>query len=269
MNASDLQSLENALSKLGRGFGYPPTPQIAPRVMARLKQPAARRLRPGRWAWVLAAILLISLLMLVPPARAAILNIIQIGVVRIFRGPAAPPAPNPAPTSIGAPPVQMPLTATPAPIRVPSLLNLAGETTLPAAQAKLGFPILLPTYPPDLGPPDKVYLQDLGGPMLVLVWLERGSSDQVRMSLHEITPDSWAIKKFNPPVIQDVTVNGQPGIWTEGPYMLQVGYQDYVMVRLVAGHVLIWTQDDITYRLETDLSLEEAIKIAESLKPVR
>jgi hypothetical protein len=33
--------------------------------------------------------------------------------------------------------------------------------------------------------------------------------------------------------------------------------------------VLIWSNGDITYRLETDLSMEETLKIAESLEPIR
>jgi hypothetical protein len=36
--------------------------------------------------------------------------------------------------------------------------------------------------------------------------------------------------------------------------------------RLVEGQVLIWEADGITYRLETELSMEEAVAIAESLK---
>jgi hypothetical protein len=67
-------------------------------------------------------------------------------------------------------------------------------------------------------------------------------------------------------VIAQTTVNGQPAVWAEGPYILRVrnGYIDER--RLIEGHVLIWKEGDVTYRLETDLSLEEAVKIAESLK---
>jgi len=43
---------------------------------------------------------------------------------------------------------------------------------------------------------------------------------------------------------------------------------DLEFTRLIEGHVLIWTMGDVTYRLETELSLEEAIKIAESLEPI-
>ena len=35
---------------------------------------------------------------------------------------------------------------------------------------------------------------------------------------------------------------------------------------LVEGHALVWEEGDITYRLETSLSLDEAVKIAESLR---
>ncbi len=35
---------------------------------------------------------------------------------------------------------------------------------------------------------------------------------------------------------------------------------------MIDGHVLIWKKSSLTYRLETDLSLKEAIKIAESLE---
>jgi hypothetical protein len=40
-------------------------------------------------------------------------------------------------------------------------------------------------------------------------------------------------------------------------------------VRMIAGHVLIWAEGDVTYRLETSLSMEEAVRVAESLEPVR
>jgi hypothetical protein len=47
---------------------------------------------------------------------------------------------------------------------------------------------------------------------------------------------------------------------------------------MIEGHVLIWTEGDplaageragVTYRLETKLSLEEAIKVAQSLESIR
>ena len=52
-----------------------------------------------------------------------------------------------------------------------SILDLKGKTSLPAARARVDFPIRLPTYPPDLGSPDGVFLQDINGAVVVLVWL--------------------------------------------------------------------------------------------------
>jgi hypothetical protein len=40
------------------------------------------------------------------------------------------------------------------------------------------------------------------------------------------------------------------------------------LTRLIEGHVLIWENGNITYRLETALDLKEAVKVAESLKPL-
>jgi hypothetical protein len=38
------------------------------------------------------------------------------------------------------------------------------------------------------------------------------------------------------------------------------------MRRLVEGNVLIWFENGLTYRLESDLSLEETVRVAESLE---
>ena len=253
MNDLELQELEHDLRDAARALVYPPTPDIASVVIRRLRPHTPSPLASRPWAWALITLLvLLSALMLVPPARAAILDFIQIGVVRIFR---AQPAPIQAPTAL--PGIQIPVTATPlvaSPVSTQTAktslpdLDLAGETTLSDAQSRLNFPILLPTYPAELGQPDRVYLQDLGGSVLLLIWLDPDRSGQVRMSLGQIAPGSWAIEKIDPPVIQEVRVNGQRGIWTEGPYMVQSRNHNYEQKRLVTGHVLIWTQGEITYR---------------------
>ena len=95
------------------------------------------------------------------------------------------------------------------------------------------------------------------------------SSDLILMSLHFIPRGSWAIDKAEPAVIQETSVNGQRAIWAVGPYPLRLYNGDLQFRRLIDGHVLIWEEENITYRLETDLPLEEAIKIAESLEPIR
>jgi hypothetical protein len=260
---------EQQLRSIANGMQYPPTPDIAGFVMPRLHTTTRARFNSKALACSLTIVLvLLSSLMLIPSARAAIIDFFQIGVVRIF-----PPQPTP---TLAAPTEEtrattIPWTATPQPTSdLLSLLNkIAGKTTLVAAQEIADYAILLPTQPSGLGEPDYVFVQDLDGAVTILVWMNPEHPNEVLMSLHFIPSRSWAITKMGPRVIQETQVNGQKGIWAEGPYPLRLyGSRDIEVARLINGHVLIWTDGDITYRLETDLSLEEAIKIAESLAPI-
>jgi hypothetical protein len=88
------------------------------------------------------------------------------------------------------------------------------------------------------------------------------------MSLHLIPEGSWAIHKSEPVTIQETFVNGQRAVWAVGPYPLRLYNGDLDFTRLIDGHVLIWVEGKLTYRLESGLSLEEAVKIAESLQPM-
>lgn len=255
MTKPALEDLETKLREQAAAFNYPPTPDVADGVRQQLELENRRprmRLTQPLGAMVIIFVVL-SALLAVPQVRAELLEFLQIGIVRIF--PVAPTA------------TPLPLTATPRPTTtlVSSLVDLAGETTLEEAQSQTGFVISLPTYPPDLGPPDKVFLQDQGGPMLVLIWLEPDNSGGVRLSLHEFGEGTFA-EKYAPKVIQATTVDGQPAVWAEGPYLLQIRNGDHVTRRLVDGHVLIWEMQHITYRLESNLTLAEAIQIAESLR---
>ncbi len=88
MNELQQERFEKQLISLSKGLDYPRTPDIAGSVMTRLRTSTRPRftLRARRFAWSLAVILvLFASLMLIPPARAAIIEFIQIGVVRIFR----------------------------------------------------------------------------------------------------------------------------------------------------------------------------------------
>jgi hypothetical protein len=195
-------------------------------------------------------VLLLGVTLAVPPARAAISRVLHLGSVTIF--PSAPAATSTEPT----------------PTPFTSVLDLAGETTLSDARQQAHFTVRLPAYPADLGPPQRVYVQDLGGAAVVLVWLEPHQPNQVRMSLHELSSDVW-VQKFAPRVIQETSVHGQRALWTDGPYVVQVVSPEqttYAERRLVSGHVLIWAEGSITYRLETGASLQEAVRIAESLR---
>ncbi len=264
MNRQTMEHWEARVQHMAVEFPYPPTPDVAGTVRQRLRRtpvrPALLR-RQLAWAVVIALVILAGL-MAVPQVRAAVFEILRIGAIRIV--PTTPTPAAPALTPTGAGPATTP---SPSPTPLSSVLDLAGETTLADARARVSFPIRRPAYPSDLGPPDHVFLQDLGGQVIVLVWMDRAQPDHVRMSLHELGPGTFA-DKIRPPVVQETTVNGQRAVWTEGPHLLQFSRNGQVIYdarRLVEGHTLVWTQGDITYRLETDLSLNDAVRIAESL----
>jgi hypothetical protein len=259
-------SEEHLKDVVGR-FKYPSTPDVAGAVMERLEGGSRPQTRLPS-AWVVMGLLVFALIILfaVPGVRAEIIRFFQVGVVRIFPE-------NPTLTAEPSLP-QVPTTATPdmftprpggnQPLYSVTISELAGETTFEDAQTGLPFPIRLPTYPADLGMPDRVFLQEDGG-MVILVWTDSADPEQARLSLHEIAPGSIVLSKYEPRVIQETQVNGVYAIWAQGPYLVQLTSGSYDFRRTVEGNTLIWEQEGITYRLESDLTLEETIQIAESL----
>ncbi|MGE5221742.1 MAG: hypothetical protein ACM3PY_04850, partial [Omnitrophica WOR_2 bacterium] len=204
--------------------------------------------------------------------RAAVIDFIQVGAIRIFLAvpsTATPPAPTPALATVpafnspAATPTPSVTEAQPAPLA--SLLDLGGETTLAEARAKANFTLKLPAYPPGLGLPQHVYLQDLNGPVILMAWVNPKQPGKVRLVLQEFGPGTFA-EKVAPEEIQATTVNGNDAVWTTGPYLLVSKDGQYLFQRLIEGHVLIWTEGDITYRLETAQTMDEARKIAASLR---
>ncbi len=261
---------ENQLHSIAKQMNYPRTPDIAGRVMSRLQPATKPRFIFKGWARSLTLIVVfIFSLMLIPPVRAAVLEFIQIGIVRIFPRSTESPIDSP---QTATPQSFVPATATPYVGFYPllsDLSRLAGERTLSQAQDLVApyYPIPLPAYPSDLGEPDHVFVQDADGSMTILVWLDPNDTEKVLLSLHIVPEGSWAIHKSEPVTIQETQVNGQRAVWAVGPYPLRYSNGDLDFTRLVVGYVLIWVEGEITYRLESALPMEEAIKVAESLQP--
>lgn len=277
MNESDF---ENRVRSVATQMNYPRTPDVAGIILTRLNPST----KPGFFSRSFGAVqgrgvvvslslivVLLFSLMLIPPVRAAVLEFIQIGIVRIF------------PRSTEAHPIETPLTALPeshAPVTATpylksstllvDLARLAGERTLSEAKVLVApyYSILLPAFPPELGEPEHVFVQEANGAMTILVWLDPNDSEKALISLHIIPAGSWAIHKSEPVTIQETLVNGQRAVWAAGPYPLRYSNGDLDFTRLIVGYVLIWTEGDITYRLETALPMDEAIKVAESLEPI-
>jgi hypothetical protein len=290
------QLWEMGLHTLASHFEYPRTPDLAERISSRSGQgltPVSgwitsrtstrqRRMRLGM-AFIILLLALIGL-MSVPPVRAAVLEFLQIGVVRIFPATATPSL---TPTTQFTPTVESssttdstvitatattpqviktpPASLTPTPETFASIIDLSGETTLEDAQVKLSFQVKLPAYPEALGLPDRIYYQNHIGEFVILVWLDPDHIDHAWLALYEIGPEAY-IEKIAPQVVQETQVDGHPAFWTTGPYILRMKNGFTELNRLVQGHVLIWADGEVTYRLETSLSLDEALLIAASLE---
>lgn len=247
--------VEQLIQEAARAAVYPATPDLRSGVRSRLAQarqgqPAAAR----RWAYAFAALLVVAVILRsVPQVRAGVGEWLRVGAVRILLR-----APEPATT------VQPPITPSPIPNLV-TWQQLAGATTLAEASEAVPFDLLLPTYPADLGEPDRVFVQELGAPSVILIWLA-GDGTTVELALFELGADA-IVRKVEPRTLQEVTVRGQRGVWASGPYLVVLGSGAVEIRRLTAGEVLIWEEAGVTYRLETQAGLEEALRIAESLQP--
>jgi hypothetical protein len=175
-------------------------------------------------------------------------------------------------------PTPMP-TFTPAPTSIPvspaSRLNLVGEAGLFKLAEQSGFTPRIPvlTDMPELVSPDKVFLQDLGGPAVIMAWYLPGRTDDLRMVLYELKNGDFVEQQTadSTTVVQETSVGSAPARWVEGPQVAYVsdgkGGQTLEKRNFISsGHTLVWQEHGLTYRLETSLSLEEAVKIAQSLR---
>ncbi|HEX9990172.1 MAG TPA: DUF4367 domain-containing protein [Chloroflexia bacterium] len=257
--------VDDKLHDLAQHFSYPPTPDIAQSVSRKLASEGAfdrkragsrieSRSRP-RLAFapvVLVLALLFVGVLAVPEVQAFVRSILRIGVVTIVEGTPTAGSPGPLPSPVVG-------------------LDLTGETTLEGARAKIFFPIKLPTYPSDLGAPDRVFVQESEGDALVLAWLDPVRNDTARMILDELGSDMIAKKTLSQGyTLQETTVNGQRAVWIGSIHILDFynrsSSTETELRRLINGPVLLWSEGDVTYRLQSDLPLEEAVKVAESLK---
>jgi hypothetical protein len=126
-------------------------------------------------------------------------------------------------------------------------LQLGGPTTL----EELGFRALLL----DGQKPDAVYRRD------GVAWLRYGPVDRPRALLAEL-PNSGGsfLKKVagGATSVEYVLVGRYPGIWIAGGHALFLPGGDAQL----AGRTLIWEHGALTLRLEADVSREEAVRLA-------
>jgi hypothetical protein len=228
---------EMTVEKISREFEFPETPQISEQIQQELRPKPSLILRP---AALLVFLALLGLLFAVPQIRAAVVEYIRLGAGNFMLVPTLTPFPT--------------LSVVP--------LQTGIEVSLEDAQAAVAFAVDIPA---ELDSPSVVYLQQMELPMVVLVWYEPEGYETSRILLYIIdSRDSFF--KFTPVDPENVSVDGHTGAWFEYPHLMEY-FEDgsRPVSRPVEGNVLVWTANNLTYRLEGELTLEEALVIAESM----
>jgi hypothetical protein len=251
-----MSDLERSLTALGRRIEWPEGADLRPSVRSAIEDVTPRRVnawRPLAYAATFVALVATVSLLSFPGVRTAVADFLGIGGVRIdTRGPAPTPAAE---------------------------LDLGERVSLVRARESVSFEVRRPGA---LGQPDSV-------------WLDSGvTGGQVALA-YESSPDlpaapgtnlgalvtqfpdagvaTTALKKITGSragtTFEPVIVEGEQGFWVSGEphviaYLEPDGDIRNETVRL-AGNVLLWESDGVTYRIESRLSKREALAIAESL----
>ena len=272
--------LEAALADLAADLRFPPTPDLAAAVTARLEEgpartPAGRRVRftgARRWpAWLagwrrlavagLAVVLLAAAVLAASPGtREAVARRLGLRGVGVELG--GPPPPT-ATTRAGA--------------RLD--LGLGRRVTLEEARRRVAFPVLVPAAA-GFDRPDAVFVNEAvpAGGRVDLVYRARpglpaSSFTDAGLLITQFRgePEPDFIKKVaGAGMVQFITVGGGPGYFFSGEphffsYRDASGQFREERTRL-AGNTLIWQRGDLTLRLEANLPLAEAVRIAESMR---
>lgn len=242
---------EKQVREIAGRMEYPPTPDIAGVVRERIapqRRPLIARLAQPV---LIALALALMVVLLVPDLRARAFDWLHIGAVRIsHEAPAASPTPFPN--------LLQGYAVTP----IASILDWDNEISLAAAQERVDFPI--PAVP-RLGTPDAVFYYELEEPVIILVWEE---PEQPPISLHLIGSRN-RVFKYEAEVETETEVNGRRALWLTGAHQYEIMPQageSAVIQRYIHGSVLLWEADGVTYRLEGELTLDEARALAQSLE---
>jgi hypothetical protein len=274
--------LEEALADLAASLEFPPTPDLAAAVAARLDQaparrPAATARRRGRLAGLagpigrsgwrrlavagLAAVLLAAAVLVASPGtREAVARRLGLRGVGVELGGPPPPTVTTRPGE-----------------RLD--LGLGERVTLEEARRRVGFPVLVPGAD-GFRQPAAVFVDQAvpTGGRVDLVYRARpglpaSPFTDVGLLVTEFRgqPTPEFLKKVTTlGMVQEVTVGGEPGYWFSGEphfftYRDAAGNLRDEQTRL-AGNTLVWQRGELTLRIEGELSRQEALRIAESMR---
>jgi len=246
----EIDRLEHDIGLLSRALVFPQTPSLAGRVRARIEQERVTRGAAPSWQLALttiaaAAVVLAFVAGVSAPARDAVADLFD--RINIFETAEVPPD----------------LTR-----------DIAGTPlTIEEAEAALGFPIPLPTEPEQLEP-ERVLLQDFGQVKAAVLFFRHPGGTPFALfetNAHAGKGLPAAGKGVTEPSqAQPVFGFGNEAYWLTGLRIVQYydldGSVIQQSVRATDVNTLLWDEDGRVFRLEGNISQEEAIEIAQSLR---
>lgn len=255
---TDRPALEDELLALGRSIlTEAPRDDLADTVLARVTAPEVGSAAPPRpptrvlrrrVGWAVAATVALALA-LIPPVRAAVVELLRIGGIVVREEPAPVPQTTRPATSV-------PNTG--------SSTGSGAAVTLPRAEQLIGADIRLPAL---LGPPSMVAVTHED--RVVEVTWDRPSGP-VRLDVL-VGSLSWGYVKTVWQEVTPVSVDGHEGVWLGATHLVEwvdrAGAIHSERPRL-AGPTLVWVVPaaggEVTYRLEGAADLPSALALARS-----
>ncbi len=244
-----MNELERALVALGHEVEVPEPPDLAPRVLRGIEKPPVRRPTRQRLVVAFVGVLVAALAatLAIPDARSALLRFLHIGSERIEFVDELPP--------VQSYPTDFELE-----------LALGERVSLATARSRAGVDLF------ELDEePDRVYMGGHG-----TVWFVYGRPGAVRLLVAQ-TPElavdeGFILKKLvgSNTLVERTSVHGAPAYFLSGePHEVilldEAGNPVFETARLTRD-VLVWEEGDRTLRLEGELSLDEALELAESMR---
>lgn len=260
--------LERSLAELAERLEIPNGDFLVGDVMRRVSQPARRPTigRVSRLAGALAAALIAAVLIL-PGPRQAIARWLGFDSVRIEPGVTVPTTVAPATSGSSTTPTSATV--------VNPVLGLGSAVSIEAAMSQTGLPDPMPTllgdaqsihvaHPPASGQIIAVYAPS------ELVPQSNVTGVGALMSVFPARIDEGFFRKTlgDTATVRPVDVDGAAGYWIDGsPHQLMFESGNDVLEETLrlATNTLIWQRGANVYRLEADIDLETALRIAKTV----
>ena len=242
----EIERLENDIALLGRALVYPETPSLAARVRSRIEPESTTRTPAPAWQLALiglaaAVVALAFVVGVLAPARNAVADIFD--RINIFQTEGVPAG------------LTRDITGT--------------EITFEEAESLLGFPLRLP----DGAGPNRVLLQDFGQVKAAVLFYRDGyGTPYALFQTNTNVGKGLSVGKgvLEAGQAQPVRSLGGEAYWLTGLRIVQYYDIDGAVlqdsVRATDVNTLLWVRDGRVFRIEGELTQEQAVSIANSLR---